>query len=55
MGEAFYLVIVVLEADGDGTAGSGQHSGHGIQVNEHICHTLQDQLLVHDRLRHRDR
>lgn len=47
----WYLVVVVPEADADGAAGSGQHGGHGVHVNEHVRHALQNQLLVHDRLR----
>lgn len=40
-------MVVVPEADADGAAGSGQDSRHGVQVDQHICCSLQDELLVH--------
>lgn len=45
-----HLVVVVPEADADGAAGPGQHRRHGVEVDEHVCHSLQDELLVHDAL-----
>ena len=43
-------MVVVPQADADGAAGSGQHGRHGEQVDDHVRHALQDQLLVHDGL-----
>ena len=45
-----HLVVVVPEADADGAAGPGQDSCHGVEVDHHICYSLQDELLVHDGL-----
>lgn len=44
-------MVVIPEADADGAAGSGQDSCHGVQVDHHICYSLQDELLVHYGLR----
>lgn len=45
-----HLVVVVPQADADGAAGPGQHRRHGVQVDEHVCYSLQDELLVHNAL-----
>lgn len=45
------LVVVIPEADADGAAGPGQDSRHGVQVDQHICYSLQDQLFIHDGLK----
>lgn len=41
-------MVVIPEADADGAAGSGQDSCHGIEVDQHVCYSLQDELLVHN-------
>ena len=43
-------MVVVPQPDADGAAGPGQHGRHGEQVDDHVGHALQDQLLVHDGL-----
>ena len=43
-------MVVVPQADADGAAGSGQYGRHGEQVDDHVGHAFQDQLLVHDGL-----
>lgn len=43
-------MVMIPEADADGAAGSGQDSCHGVEVDQHICYSLQDELFVHDRL-----
>ena len=43
-------MVVVPQADADGAAGSGQDGRHGVQIDDHVGHALQDQLLVHDGL-----
>ena len=40
-------MVVIPEADADGAAGSGQDSRHGVQVDQNVCYSLQDELLVH--------
>ncbi len=42
-----YLMVVIPETDADGAAGSGQDSCHGVEVDQHICHSLQDELFIH--------
>lgn len=42
-----HLVVVIPEPDADGAAASGQHSCHGVEVDQHICYSLQDELFVH--------
>lgn len=43
-------MVVVPQADADGAAGPGQHRRHGVEVDEHVSDSLQDELLVHDAL-----
>lgn len=43
-----YLVVVIPEPDADGAAGSGQDGCHGVEMDQHICNLLQDQLLIHN-------
>lgn len=40
-------MVVIPEADADGAAGSGLDSCHGVEVDQHICYSLQDELFVH--------
>lgn len=42
-----HLIVVVPQADTDGAAGPGQDSCHGVEMDEHICYSLQDELLIH--------
>lgn len=42
-----HLVVMIAQADADGTAGSGQDGRHGIEVDHHICYSLQDELFIH--------
>lgn len=42
-----HLVVVVSEADADGAAGSGQDSCHSVEVDHHICYSLQDKLFIY--------
>lgn len=45
-----HLVIVIPEADADGTACPGQDSCHGVQIDEHICYFFQGELFIHNGL-----
>lgn len=38
---------MVAQADADGAAGSGQDGRHGVQVDQHVCYSLQGELFVH--------
>lgn len=42
-----HLIVVVPQANTDGAAGPGQDSCHGVEMDEHICYSLQDELLIH--------
>lgn len=42
-----HLIVVVPQADTDGAAGPGQDSCHAVEMDEHICYSLQDELLIH--------
>lgn len=42
-----HLVVVIPEADADGAAGPGQDSCHGVEMDQHICYSLQDKLFIH--------
>lgn len=44
-------MVVIPEADADGATGSGHDSGHGIEVDQHVCYSLQDELLIHHGLK----
>lgn len=41
-----YLVVMVPEADADGAAHPGEDSCHGVEVDQHVRHSLQDELFV---------
>lgn len=45
-----HLVVVIPEPDADGAAGSGQDGCHSVEVDQHICYSLQDELFIHYRL-----
>ncbi len=38
---------MIPEADADGATGSGQDSCHCIEVDQHVCYPLQNELLIH--------
>lgn len=44
-------MVVVPEADADGAAGPRQDGCHGVEVDQHVCYSLQDELFVHDGLK----
>jgi len=46
-----HLVVVIPKPDADGAAGSGQDGCHGVEVDQHICDPLQDELFIHDGLK----
>lgn len=43
-------MVMIPEASADGAAGSGQDSRHGVEVDQHVCYSLQDELLIHNGL-----
>lgn len=45
-----HLMVMIPEANADGAAGSGQDSCHSVEVDQHICYSLQNELLVHNGL-----
>ncbi len=42
-----HLVVMIPKADADGATGSRQDSCHGVEVDQHICYFLQDELFIH--------
>lgn len=46
--ESAYVMVVVPQPDADGAARSGDGRCHRVQIDNHIRHALQHQLLLHD-------
>lgn len=38
---------MIPEADANGAAGSGKDGCHGVEVDQHICYSLQNELFIH--------